>query len=117
MVEVMTVSDDAETNAGDNMPFGQQENWRQVAQRRYEPDRDGGLTTAIVFAIADAEGVSPDNLHSPPLYDVVDVAGIERALFGSNSDGSIEFRYTKYLVKIGSDWWIQVYESTEPERA
>jgi hypothetical protein len=112
----MTVGGDADTGVSNDTPFGRQRRWRHVAQRRYEPDRDGGLTTAIVFAIADAEGVSPDDLHSPPLYEVVDVAGIERALFGSNSDGSIEFRYTEYLVKIGSDQWVQVYEPTEPEQ-
>jgi len=120
----MPVRDNTETDSGDDRPFGRQSRWRQVVQRRYDPALDGGLTTAIVFAIADAEGVSPDGLTFPPLYDVVDVPGIETALFGSNPDGSarnatgsVEFRYAQYLVKVGSDWWVQVYEPTEPERA
>jgi hypothetical protein len=97
--------------------------WRQVAQRHYDPDRDGELTTAIVFAVADAAGVSPKEIKSPPLYEIVDVAAIEDALFGPETPtdsrpgtGSVEFRYTDYLVTIGSDGWIQVYEAIETDR-
>ncbi len=90
--------------------------------RLYEPDRDGGLTTAIVFTIADAKGVSPSEIRSPKLYDIVDVPGIEKAFFSTDTAGTtqpgmgtVEFRYAEYLVEISSDGRIGVYESTDPD--
>ena len=92
----------------------------QVAQRHYEPDGNGELTTAIIYAIAEAEGVSPSEMTSPPLYESVDVPAIEDAFFGLDIShesqqgvGTVEFRYTDYLVTVRSDGWIQVYEPTE----
>lgn len=96
----------------------------QVAQRHYEPNGQGELTTAIIYAIAGADGVSPSEVKSPPLYDSVDVPAIESAFFGPDvsgdsrqGDGTVEFQYTDYLVKVRSDGWIQVYESTEADRS
>lgn len=93
--------------------------WSQVGQRHYEPDGRRELTTAIVYAIAEAEGVSPSEIKSPLLYEIVDVPAIEDAFFGSGvagesrqGVGTVEFQYTDYLVKIRSDGWIQVYEPT-----
>jgi len=113
------------TNGGsesdDEPTSGADAHWSQVAQRHYEPDGRGKLTTAIVYAIAEAEDVSPSEVKSPPLYETVDVPAIEDAFFGPNvSDtsrqgvGTVEFRYTDYLVKVRSDGWVQVYESAEP---
>lgn len=94
----------------------------QVAQRHYEQSGWGELTTAIVYTIAEAEGVSPSELNSPPLYECVDAAAVEDAFFGPDvagqsrqSVGSVEFQYTDYLVKVRSDGWIQVYEPTETD--
>jgi len=118
----MTGTGDSRTAGDDGPPPDGHERWRQVVKRRHEPERDGGLTTAIVSAIADAGNVSPSSLKSPPLYNVVDVAGIEKAFLGLNAGesarrgtGSVEFRYTEYLVEVGSDWWIRVYEQIEAE--
>ncbi|MFC6862833.1 HalOD1 output domain-containing protein [Halomicroarcula sp. GCM10025817] len=104
----------------DDSTMGATTHWSQVAQRHYEPDGRGELTTAIVYAIAEAEGVSPSEVTSPPLYDIVDVPAIEGAFFGPNvaeesrqGVGSVEFQYTEYLVKVRSDGWVQVYEPTE----
>jgi hypothetical protein len=112
---------DDETIDGDNPASGADTHQSQVAQRLYEPDEDGELTTAIIYAIAAAEGVSPGNMKLPPLYESVDVPAIEDAFFGVNISeasqqgvGTVEFRYTDYLVKVQSDGWIQVYEPTEP---
>ena len=65
----------------------------------------------------------PKEVKSPPLYETVDVSGIENAFFGSDSGentrrgaGTVEFRYTEYLVKVRSDGWIQVYEPSKPEQ-
>jgi len=91
----------------------------QVAQRHYEPNGNGELTTAIIYAIAEAEGVSPCEVKSPPLYESADVPAIEDAFFGPDGDreswrgtGTFEFQYADYLVKIRSDGWIQVYGSS-----
>ncbi|WP_425600886.1 HalOD1 output domain-containing protein [Halobaculum rubrum] len=72
----------------------------------------------MAFAIGDGD---PTEL-TPPLYDVIDADGIERAFFGSDTnagtrDGTarVEFRYAEYLVNIGSDGWVHVYEPTEPD--
>lgn len=119
----MTRSDDGGTGSDDDPTLDRDTPWRPVAQQLYEPDRDGGLTTAIVFALADAEDVPPTELKSPPLYESVDVAGIEQTFFRMDDDdgsrqgtGAVEFRYAEYLVKVRSDGWVQVYEPSEPEQ-
>jgi hypothetical protein len=60
---------------------------------------------------------------SPPPYGVVDVAGIERALFGGDTGptsqqgtGTVEFRSSRYPVRLRSDGWIRVYGPSDPER-
>ena len=110
------------TDSGDDVTPDRDARWRQVAKRLYDPERDGALTTVIVFAIADAEGVAPIEVDAPTLYKVVDVGAIERALFGARPDGSarettgsVEFRYAEYLVEVSSDGWVQVCEPTDPE--
>lgn len=114
----MTASDDGSARVGDDSSFNGDPHRRAVAQRHYEYDRDTELTTAIVFAIAEAKGVSPSEIRSPPLYETVDVTAIEDAFFRPGRDvgarqgtGIVEFRYTDYLVKVRSDGWIQVYET------
>jgi hypothetical protein len=69
------------------------------------PDGPGGLTTAIIYAIAEAQCVNPSELRSPPLYDSVDAAALEDTFFGPDVTGrsrqgvgSVEFQYTEYLV-------------------
>jgi hypothetical protein len=104
----------------DDPSLGDDARWRQVAQLLHEPDGGVGLTTDIVYAVADAEGVPPREIRSPPLYEAVDVVGIETALFrrgrGDESrkgTGPVEFYYDEYLIKVRSDGWIQVFESVE----
>lgn len=118
----MTEKNNGGIESDDDPALDQDTHWIQAAQRHFEPDRDGELTTEIVFAIADAEGVSPDEVKSPPLYETIDVAAIEDAFFGPDTrigsrqgSGVIDFRYLQYLVKVRSDGWVQVYESNETE--
>ncbi|WP_423999656.1 HalOD1 output domain-containing protein [Haloarcula salina] len=92
----------------------------QVAQRHYEPDGRGELTTAIVYAIAEAEGIPPSEVKSPPLYESVNAPAIEDAFFGPTAagrsrrgNGTVEFQYGDYLVEVRSDGWIRVYERTD----
>ena len=115
-------SDDGIMDADDPAAGGERD-VSQVAQRHYDPDGNGGLTTAIIYAIAAAEGVEPVEVKSPPLYESVDVPAIEDAFFGPDVAGSsrqgvgtVEFSYADYLVSIGSDGWIQIYEPSDPEQ-
>ena len=106
--------------ADDNLSTDRHTRWHQLAQRHYDPERDAELTTAIVYTLAEAKEIEPNQLKSPLLYDVVDVPAIETAFFGDSSNGdslpetgTVEFRYDEHLVKIKSDGWIQVYGTNE----
>ncbi|MFC7202508.1 HalOD1 output domain-containing protein [Haloferax namakaokahaiae] len=118
----MSKDTDDRATSDDSTGFGIGTNWSLVTQRQYEPEDGGELTAAIVYAIAEAKGVAPMELKSPPLYDSVDVPAIEAAFFGPDVTngsrqgvGNVEFQYTDYLVKVRSDGWIQVYEATNAD--
>lgn len=94
----------------------------QAAQRHYDPDGTEELTTAIVYAVADAEDRPAGELRAPPLYESVDAAALGRTFFGSDvasesrrGTGTVEFRYAGYLVTVRSDGWIRVYEPVGPD--
>ncbi|MFC5367250.1 HalOD1 output domain-containing protein [Salinirubrum litoreum] len=78
----MSDIDETGTTSHDDPNLDGDVRWQQVAQRLYESDHDGELTTVIVYAIADAMDVDPKEVTAPPLYEVVDVPGIEKAFFG-----------------------------------
>lgn len=108
---------------GAPVTLGRNVRWNRVAQRLYDPEDDGDFATAIAFTVADGEGVDPTDLD-PPLYEVIDADGIERAFFGPkttesarNGTARVEFRHAEFLVNVGSDGWVRVYEPTEPGRA
>jgi hypothetical protein len=93
---------------GDDPP-GARDRWRQVVQRRHDPAREFDLAATVAFAVAEAEGVDPTALDGPPLYESVDVAALEAALFGGDHvAGSVTFRYAGYRVEVGSDGWVRV---------
>ncbi|SDF19253.1 hypothetical protein SAMN04488067_102278 [Halorubrum xinjiangense] len=107
---------------GDTPTLGQNAHWNRVAQRLHDPEGDGELVTAVVFAVADAEGVDPTELELR-LNHTVDMEGIDHAFFGPgttegarNGTESVEFRYLRYLVSVRSDGWIRVYEPLGPGR-
>lgn len=119
----MTASSNGGSNSADDPVIDADEQWTQVAQQKYDPDRDADLTTSIVYVLAEADGVSPTELKSPLLYDVVDVPALEDALFGCEVSGKqrqgvgpTAFRYNQYLVKVRSDGWIQVFGQTDDDR-
>lgn len=112
----MTTSDDGTTTDSDDPTIDPETYWTQVTQRRYDPDQDEELTTAI----AESEGVAPRELNAPPLYECIDAEGLEATFFGPDASeeprqdiGSVEFYYCDHLVKVRSDGWIQLYRSTE----
>lgn len=97
-------------------PLEQHARWHFITQRRYDPERDAELTSAIIYALAAAMDVDPTDVRSPLLHDVVDVPAIEHAFLYGNPDGgspsgkgSVTFRYREFLVMIDSDGWVRVY--------
>ena len=98
--------------------------WHQLTQRHFEPETGEELTTAVVYAIAEAIDTDPVELKSPSLYDIVDVASIENAFFVDDAPdnlrdgtGTVEFHYGDQLVTIRSDGWIQVFGKNELDLA
>ena len=93
--------------------------WTFEAQAHYDPTESRDLTTVIVGALAEAEGVSITEVLSPPLYDVVDVAAIEEALFGrrnvsqNGTESAVEFRYNEYKVGVEADGWVTVSKRSD----
>ena len=106
-----------ETNNGDRTikPVTQR---TQLAQRRYDPDEDSDLTTAIIFALTKAKGVSPTDVTPLQLDEVAGAAAIEEVFFGPDisekdwqESGTVEFHVADYLVAVRSNGWIQVYDT------
>lgn len=95
--------------------------WDLALQVPFDEDGDHDLTSSIVLAISEAEGVPPMDVKEPPLYEVLDVAALEAAFFGSDTVGqsssghhSVEFMYRSHRVVVRSDAWVQVYDPKEP---
>lgn len=94
--------------------------WDLLHQVPFDEDGDHDLTSTIILTIAEAEGVPPMDVGEPPLYEVLDVAALEAALFGSDTVGqsstghrSVEFMYRGHRVVVRSDAWVQVYDPRE----
>ncbi len=94
--------------------------WELVVQLPFDADGGDELTSAVITAVAEAEGVRPREVKTPPLYEVVDVSALESAFFGSQTiDGSgdghlsVEFMYRGHRILVRSDGWVQVYEVAE----
>ena len=116
---------DYDNEMNEKTPISEPEpSWTQLAQRRYDPDECRELATAVIFALAEAKGVSPTDMKSPLLYEVADVAAIEEMFFGPDIPETarqgietVEFYFADYLVVVRSDGWIQVYDTNTPEPA
>lgn len=93
--------------------------WAFEAQTHYDPSDSRELTTAIISAIAEAEGASITEIKSPPLHEVIDAIDVENALFGrglvsrEDTKSSAEFEYRGHRVSIESDGWIFVCRRTD----
>ena len=88
--------------------------WTFGSQARYDPDEPRDLTTVVIGAVADAEDVPIVEVTNPPLYEVVDISGLDDALFGrpetsrNGTESSVEFRYNEYKVRVEADGWVTV---------
>jgi hypothetical protein len=104
---------DTQTTDGGDRPLAD-------AQAHYDHDEQHDLTTTIIFAVADAEGVDPVEIKTPPLYDYVDAVAVEEALFGparrrQNHTGTeaIAFSYRGHDITVRSDGWVSVRSADE----
>lgn len=88
-----------------------------VSQRYYDPAENGDLTTAIVGAVAEAEGVEVTAVTEPLLYDAIDAEALELSLFdgsersGRGDPGSVQFDYHGFTIVVDSDGWVRVYDA------
>jgi hypothetical protein len=97
------------------------ERWRPVTRRTVEPNEQT-LRTAIVSAVADAEGVDPAELSSGPLSDDLDVDALDESFFGLEPEdvpgdvaGVVEFRYGEYRVTVSTDGDVDVAAPADGE--
>lgn len=94
--------------------------WEMAVQKPVDDDQPGGLTTTIVYAVAEAEGVEPVDVKNPPLFDVIDAAALEATYFRSDGvsrteDGqsTTEFMYRDHRVVVRSDGWVFVHDRVD----
>lgn len=94
--------------------------WRLENQVPFDDDGSHDLTSAIIAAVAEAEGVAPSEIKAPPLYDVIDVAALEAAFFGPATNERAdhvhrlaEFMYRGHRVVVRSDAWVQVFSAAD----
>lgn len=96
------------------------DNWQTVVQTHYDHDERHDLTTTIIHAIAEAEGVAPIAVKSPRLHDTIDVPALEETLFGARTNDqevdreeSFTFPYGEYRVCVQADGWVLVFAPGE----
>lgn len=94
--------------------------WELATQVPFDEGETHDLTSAIVAGVAETEAVSPLDVKDPPLYEVLDVAALEEAFFGSSiaverSDDlrTVEFMYRGHRIVVRSDAWVQVYRPAD----
>ena len=87
--------------------------WTQTAQRQFDPTAGSDLTSVIVLAIADADGVPPHQITEPTLFEYVDVEAVSRLV--ENASGtdagtdSVRFGYDGSLIEVRSDGHVSVF--------
>jgi len=94
------------------------DDWVQVEQAHFDPGGERELGTAIVYAVANAKHVGPNDYAAlPPLNECVDSEALEKAVFqradwtaDPATDAAISFVYADYRVTVRSDGWILVAE-------
>ena len=87
-----------------------------VVEAEFGGKHDPSPLTAIVEAVASAEGVSPADLD--PLHEIIDLEAIDRLLTNSSRTSShpifIEFSVDEWNVFVRSDGVIRVCDSNLP---
>lgn len=87
-----------------------------VIDTEYDTDCRDSITSALVDAIATAEGIEPTELD--PLYGSVDLDALERLVHSSAesdaSNGVFSFSYETWNVFVSSDGRIRVCDGNQP---
>jgi hypothetical protein len=82
----------------------------------FERSRGADLGTTIIRVVATAEGVSPESLADPPLYEHIDAEHLEKAMFGPGADDSrgttVAFSYRGHRVRVRGDGYVYVADPT-----
>lgn len=91
-------------DSGGNGPSG------AAAGAYFDRERGSDLGSTITGVVAGAEGISPESLEGPPLYDRIDAEHLEKALFTPGTDGSretaVSFSYHGYRVHVRGDGYV-----------
>jgi hypothetical protein len=94
--------------------------WRVIEQHAYDREGPTDLTTAILEAVAAAEGTDATAIKEPLLYEVVDTTAIEDGFFGPtvagnrrDAVGTVQFHYREFRVTVRSDGWVQIAEPAD----
>jgi methyl coenzyme M reductase gamma subunit len=86
-----------------------------VAGTYFDRARGPDLGTTIVRVVAEAEGVPPDALDGPPLYDRIDADHLEKALFDPRTDGprqvTVVFSYHGHRIRVRGDGHVCVLDT------
>jgi hypothetical protein len=81
-----------------------------AASAYFDRERGSDLASTITGVVAGAEGIPPESLEGPPLYDRIDAEHLEKALFTSGTDGSretaVSFSYHGYRVHVRGDGYV-----------
>jgi hypothetical protein len=89
--------------------------WRTVEQRCYDPHGETELTRVVIRAVADAEGVTPAEICSPSLAEVIDIDGVAQALFRSADEdmttAAVRFLYRGHMIVVDSEGTVKVSKS------
>ena len=73
---------------------------------------DRSIETEVVYAIADAEGVEPEELDIV-LYDYVDLEAIADLVDGDTTPWTFSFEILSYVVTVDSDGSVLVESQDE----
>lgn len=69
-------------------------------------EKDQTVTEKVVYAVANAEGMSPTELR--PLVTVIDPDALERLFRDPTGNAAVEFTYQGYQVRVSSDEQVTV---------
>lgn len=75
------------------------------------PQRRANPTQKVIKRVAEAEGVSPEEL-TPPLFEVIDPDALDQ-LFGNTAtagrmEGQVIFTYSGYEITVSGDGYVSV---------
>ncbi len=83
-----------------------------VVDARFENEGGGTPATAVVEAVAAAEGVDATEL--PSLYEVIDTDALNSLFSSPGAEAVLSFRVDNWNVFVNADGRIRVCDTTQP---